>query len=83
MEEQTTGEILKNLRVLRGLTQLEIARQTGISQGTLSDFERDKRLPTTLQLVLLADCLKCTTDELLCRSSSKNPTTMGEVSHNP
>lgn len=63
----TIGANLKRLREASGKTQLEIAHITRIPQPHLSQFENDHRLPSVVQLVVLADCFECTTDAILGR----------------
>lgn len=38
-----TGNTLRRMRISAGVTQLELARQAGISESTLSRFERGER----------------------------------------
>jgi len=42
------GERLRHFRVLRGYSQVELARAAGLSQRKLSDIERGKRAPLLL-----------------------------------
>lgn len=50
-----TGQDLKNWRKKCGITQIELARQLGTFQETISRWERDKRaIPSYLSLALEA-----------------------------
>jgi predicted transcriptional regulator len=50
-----TGKDLKNWREKWGITQVELARQLGTYQETISRWERDKRgIPSHLSLALEA-----------------------------
>jgi DNA-binding XRE family transcriptional regulator len=40
------GENIRKLRKMAGLTQIEFAKQIGISQGTLSDIEQGNSNPS-------------------------------------
>ena len=59
---------LRELRQERGLTQAQIASQTGVQQNTVSQWESGKRNPPSTTLPLLASVLGCTIDELFGRS---------------
>jgi transcriptional regulator with XRE-family HTH domain len=50
------GEIVKNLRKSKKLTQKEVADKVGITQGALSQIENDKR-PADETLTKLASAL--------------------------
>jgi transcriptional regulator with XRE-family HTH domain len=59
------GERLARLRKERGITQIEMAEQLGVSQGNVSDYERGElRLHGEL-LVKLARILKVSADAIL------------------
>ena len=61
------GQALKEQRLLQGLTQVELAKETGIPQNTISWIELDKGLPNIQQCVLLADFYGISLDELIGR----------------
>jgi len=62
----TTGERLRAIRNLRGLTQDKLATLSGIPQPHISDIEVGKILsPTGETIVKLAEALGITTDNLL------------------
>ena len=63
---------LKNLRLARGLTQLAVQMSTGIDQALLSKYENDERLPTTENLIILADFYGTSIDYLLDRTDKAN-----------
>lgn len=50
----TYGQILRDVRKSRNLTQVEVAKKTGIAQTSLSQIEGDRKLPskTTLKKLL-------------------------------
>ena len=49
------GFELKSNREAVGYSQTEVAKQTGISQATISRWEDDKRIPNIENCILLAD----------------------------
>ena len=59
------GEILKEQRLIRNLTLLEVEKQTGINNGNLSRWERNEVLPNIESCIKLADFYGITLDELL------------------
>jgi len=59
------GRNLTRIRKDRGITQVELARELGLPQQTVSDYERGRlRLHDEL-LIKLAGILRVSTDELL------------------
>ena len=61
--------MLKEHRIARGKTLLEVERDTGISNENLSRWERGKNLPNIDFCVQLADYYEITLDELVGRDS--------------
>lgn len=58
-------ERLKELRTLKGLSQMQLARVVGISQSAIAKWELGKTEPTATAIVLLATFFGETTDYLL------------------
>lgn len=55
---KTVGQLIRDQRVARGLTQSELAARAGIDRIKMSRIERDHRLaPTPLELGRIADVL--------------------------
>jgi len=54
----TPGKMLKTLRELQGLSQLELSDMTGISQSNLSSLETDARQIGRERALVLAKALK-------------------------
>lgn len=67
---------LKRLRELRGYTQHAFADATGLKRNTIACYETARRECDFDTLLLFADILKCSTDELLkpCVESDKQET---------
>lgn len=53
------------LRKQREMTQTDLARQLGISQGTLSQYESEKRTPDSKTLIKLSEFFGCTPNYVL------------------
>ena len=61
------GKIFKELRIEKGLSQRELAKETGISQQAISFWEQDKRTPNMDDCIKLADFYGISLDELVGR----------------
>ena len=67
MKEETIGEVLKYQREIKGLSQTELARKTGLKQQMISWWESNKGLPGIIPCVTLADFYGISLDELIGR----------------
>lgn len=65
-------ERLKLLRKKRNLSQVALSIETGIDQSQISKYERGERIPSTGDLLLLADFFDTSLDYLMNRTD--NPT---------
>ena len=65
MTKQTFGATISALRKGKGLTQLELARQMGVTDKAVSKWERDLSFPDVTSLPKLAEVLDTSVDELL------------------
>ncbi len=65
MEQKTLGSFLAVLRKAKGMTQKELAERVGVSDKTVSHWERDESAPDISVLPVLADIFGVTVDELL------------------
>ena len=61
---------LKDMRLQQGLTQIALQNRVQIDQGTLSRYEKGERVPTTANLVTLANYYDVSIDYLLCRTDN-------------
>lgn len=59
------GARLREMRIVRGLTQPEIAARVGTSASNISDLERGIKVPTLTTVARLADALECKVTELV------------------
>ena len=58
-------DILKELRLERGLGQVELAKAIGVSKGVISLWENGLREPNMYSLILLAKFFDISIDELV------------------
>ena len=62
---ETFSERLKELRLDRGLTQQELAKETNLSKSAIAFWELNKRTPNATAIVALAKYFGVTSDYLL------------------
>lgn len=60
---------IKKARKKKGLTQAELAKQIGVSQGSLSAWETDRWQPDVESLKKLCEVLNCSADYLLVQQT--------------
>lgn len=63
----TIGEELKTNRLIRNLTQKQLANATNISQQAISTYEKNQKEPTISNCIKLADYYNISLDELVGR----------------
>ena len=66
------GKNLRKLRKEKGLTQIGLQMQTGIDQALLSKYETGEKLPTTDNLIVLADFFTTNIDYISDRTDNPN-----------
>lgn len=76
MEKQTIGQFLSALRRSNGYTQQEVAEKLGISNKTVSCWERDSYSPDISVIPAIAELYGVTCDEIL---RAKRSTVVKEV----
>ncbi|MBQ7098589.1 MAG: helix-turn-helix transcriptional regulator [Oscillospiraceae bacterium] len=64
---------IKLIRVTRDYTQLKVQLDTGISQSMLSKYETGEALPTTENLMILAQYYKTSMDYLMDMTDDCRP----------
>lgn len=64
---------IKLIRVTKDYTQLKVQIETGISQSTLSKYERGEMVPTTENLLLLANFYNTSLDFLMDLTDEMRP----------
>ncbi len=68
-ETLEVGRRIRELRLKRNLTQLNLADEIGVSYQAVSGWERGNSMPDISKLEELANILNCTIDELLGSSA--------------
>ena len=58
-------ERLKELRTEKGITQAQLAQDTGLTISAISKWEQGSRVPSALAIITLAKYFNVTTDYLL------------------
>jgi len=61
----TTGANIKELRLAKGMTQLQLATAVGLSKGYISLIESDDKVPRLVGLYAIAEVLKVSIKELI------------------
>lgn len=65
-------EIFVKILQSRQITAYQIAKETGISQGLMGEYKKGIKIPTTQNLIKIADYLNVSIDLLLGREISQN-----------
>lgn len=60
---------IKNLRLSKGLNQVQLAEKLGVKKQSISNWENDNIMPSIEMLVRIADFFEVSTDYLLGRES--------------
>lgn len=79
------GEQIKNLRTLKGLNQVELAKFLGVTKQSVSNWENENIMPSIDMLIKIAEFFNVTTDYLLGLSEKRTLNTEGltdlQISH--
>ncbi len=75
MQNETLGAMIASLRKRKGMTQLDLAQQLGVTDKAVSKWERDLSCPDISSLPKLAQVLDVTVDELMRTKSKPRPET--------
>lgn len=65
MSDSYFGTNLKELRLEKGLGQVQLAEKLGVSKGVISLWENGKRDPTLHYLIIIADFFEISIDSLV------------------
>lgn len=65
MKNQTFGSMIAALRKEKGMTQLELAEQMGVTDKAVSKWERDLSFPDVSSIPTLAEILGVSVDALM------------------
>lgn len=66
------GKAIKAMRLTNGLSQSQLAKETGIPQNTISWIESDKGIANIFQIAKIADYYGISVDELIGRDFTSN-----------
>lgn len=58
---------IREYRLKRGLTQVDLESLTGIAQSRISGYESGSIVPSSDTLITIADALQCSLDDLVGR----------------
>ena len=61
---------MKELRKAHGITQEQLAKMVGVTQGAVAQWETGNTHPTFEKLLLLAKALKTTVDDLITNDTT-------------
>lgn len=67
---ETLGENIRRERVIRNMTQAELAREIGTSQMMVSNFEKGKYSPSVWRCYRIAKVFDTTVERLLTEKSN-------------
>ena len=67
----TLNENIRKFRTAMGISQVEFAKQIGVTKQCVSNWENDNILPSVEMLVKIASFFSVSTDVLLGLSSNK------------
>lgn len=60
-----SGELLKKVRISKGVTQYDLSRETGIFQATISRWEQNKNEPRITEIAKVSKVLGCFIEDFL------------------
>ena len=61
----TIGQLIKERRKKRGLTQKELAAAVGAAYGSISEWESGKHVPNNSAVIMLCNVLEIPIDEMI------------------
>lgn len=64
------GDILRQKREERRMTQNDLAERLGVSRQNVSNYETGYKIPPLKVVVAAADVFRCSTDEMIGRKIS-------------
>ena len=73
------GLKIRQLRTDKDLSLFKLSKQTGLSKSYLNEIEKGKKYPKTDKIVLLAEALEVSYDDLVSLRLDKNLAPIGEI----
>lgn len=64
------GDILRQKREERRMTQTDLAERIGVTQQNINSYETGYKVPPLRVVVAAADVFRCSTDEMIGREIS-------------
>lgn len=65
MELKGIGQMIRDARIKKGMTQADLAETIGVSQGAVGQWEQGMTIPRPKHIVLLSTLLEIPVEELL------------------
>lgn len=72
MKKQTLGMMISSLRKEKGMTQLDLAQKMGVTDKSVSKWERDLSFPDITSIPKLAEIFDISVDELMQIKTESN-----------
>src|ERR1035437_3464648 len=82
MKGVNIGTNLKALRLQAGLTQVQLSKASGVSQGTITGYEHDLQRPSAEKLAALAKALSVPMEALVPLDSVPSVQAASEIADN-
>ncbi len=64
------GDILRQKREARSMTQEDVAQRIGVTRQNINSYETGYKVPPLRVVVAAADLFRCSTDEMIGRRIS-------------
>lgn len=74
VDYEMIGRRIRELRKMKGMTQIALADEVNLSPTYLSYLENGNKKPSINTVVTIANALGVTSDEILCGNLEYNPT---------
>ena len=74
------GDLIRKQRLKKRLRQTQLAEICGVSQGTVSAWENNLYLPCAKHLIMLADVLTISSEELISAEKNASAAAMQKTS---
>ena len=81
MKEKTMGAMIAALRKEKGMTQLELAKELGVTDKAVSKWERDLSCPDISSIPKLAQVLGVSVEELMQSKTAPEEEKKNDWSH--
>lgn len=65
----SVGDNIKRMREKKGLTQVELGNEVGVTHGMISQIERGSKVPSVILAYNIAQALECTLDDFIEKSA--------------